>query len=225
MSRKQLLAVFVGVAISMSLSAGELLAAKFSVYYRTTTASPWVYYAGKESRPEAQTTANELKELGYLTEIVADAEPAPSTVVTPSPTGSVVVPAPVGAVVDGGSYLNGTRVVTNGNRIVRSNYAGHVITDRATPGSLVRSGTRHHYNHAHAHHHNGPVVHHAHHPTHHPHHHVNHHHKLHAAHHAHPAHHAHHHHGGGHHAHHHGGHHAHHHPHHHAHAHHHHGKK
>src|SRR5947209_4621204 len=101
MPRKQILAVLVGVAVSLLGSEAEVMAAKFNVYYRTSAASPWVYYAGKDTKAAAQTTVGELKELGYLAEIVADGEAAPSTFVAPTPTARVIVPAPVGVVGDG----------------------------------------------------------------------------------------------------------------------------
>jgi hypothetical protein len=226
MSRRQLLAVMAGVFVSLTSAAADRAeAAKFNVYYRNGASAPWVYYAGKDTLTAAETASAELKEMGYLTQVLADAAPSPPTVTAPTVARQSVVPVGVGTYVDGGRYVGGTgRVVTVGNSVSRSHYLGHAGTYYAA-GSTVGSAHTHHYGHAH-HHHHGKNHHVHHHPTHHPHHNLHHHHHSlnhhHAHHHAHNGHHHHHaRHHGGHHAHHHGGHHAHHHAHHHSHGHHH----
>src|SRR5262245_26897400 len=151
MSRARRLALAATVLVVLGSTAAQTLAAHFSVYYRPSAGSAWSFYAGKPTRGAAEATVNHLRELGFQTEIVADGQPAPKTIVTaPTVVGSVALPGRLGL-----AHTGGFRTVFAGG------------------GPTVVSSTTHHYSHRH-------VVHKAHvnHPTRHPHHNVHaHHHK------------------------------------------------
>jgi len=197
MLRTQMLAVVAGVGFVFCGAAPAVSGAPFAVYYRSSATGPWTFYAGKDSKTAAQATAAELKELGYLTEIINDAEKPPATIVH--------------------TKASSTTVVNRGGSA--SSYSGFSSSSWSQAGGTVSTAVTHHWDHQHEHQHALRE-----HPTQHPHHTAHHHEHKHNhphAHHAKKAHGHHGHHHGGHHAHHHGGHHKHHHAHHHSHGHHH----
>ena len=229
MSRNQLLVVAAGMGLLFCPAAPRAEGAAFNVYYRASAASPWVYYAGKATKAAAQITVTKLKELGYLTEIIADGAASPATIIAPVAGarrvvgGYIVGGGATAAASSGGGSAAAAAGSGGGASAAAASSSGHVGSSSAAAaaGSPITSYTTHHYAHHHAHYHAGATAGAHHHPTHHPHHNVHHldykHHNPHGKHGAPP-------HPHGHHAHHHGGHHAQHHAHHHAHSHH-HGKK
>jgi len=215
MSFKHVLAIVAGTGLFCWAASAS--AAPFSVYYRSSAAGPWTFYAGKDTKAAAQTTAAELKELGYLTEIISDAAPPPATVNVTAPASATIVNGVSGAGTGGTGYVGSSYAGGAG-------YSGSSSSLWSHAGSTVSSASTHHWDHHHDHHY-ARTHHEHHHPTHHPHHDAHHHdhahHQAHAHHAKKPHHGEHGHHHGGHHAHHHGGHHQHHHAHHHSHGHHH----
>jgi hypothetical protein len=112
--------------LSVCLTAAEARAAAFNVYYKSPTAVQWTFYAGKPDKAAANAVANELKDLGYQTDIVADGAAAQKSKRTSGGSPTVVV--------GGGTYAPN---LIGGYR--------HVFGS----GSHQSSATVHHYHHAH----------------------------------------------------------------------------
>src|SRR5271154_518692 len=83
--------VAAGIALLCCWAAPMAAAAQFSVYFRSSPTGPWTYYVGRENKGAALAPPAELKELGYLREIVDDAEPPPKTIINPVPASSATI--------------------------------------------------------------------------------------------------------------------------------------
>lgn len=204
MFRTQILAVAAGMGVLLTWAAPAASGAPFAVYYRSSAVVPWTFYVGTDTKAVAQVTATELTELGYLTQIINDAEPVVRGVIV-APGSTTIVNGVVGGYGRGGGFGYGY----SSSASSYSGYAGSSSSHWSNAGSTYGSVTTHHWDHQHHYSHGKAGKHSHNHPTRHPHHNAHHHH----------GHHGHHHHG--HHAHHHGGHHQHHHAHHHSQGHHH----
>src|SRR5271166_4018166 len=143
MSFKHVLAIVAGTGLFCWAASAS--AAPFSVYYRSNATGPWTFYAGKDSRAAAQTSAAELKELGYLTEIISDAAPPPATVNYTAPASATVVNGASGAGAGGASYVGSSYAGSAGG----AGYSGSSSSSYAHAGSTISSASSHHWDHHH----------------------------------------------------------------------------
>ncbi|HEX3152012.1 MAG TPA: hypothetical protein VHR66_28320 [Gemmataceae bacterium] len=115
-----------GVLLAACVTASEVRAAAYNVYFKSPSAVQWTFYAGKSNKASADASVKELKDLGYQTDIVVDGAAIQKSKTTSHGSPTVVV--------DGGVYAPN---LVGGYR--------HVFG----PGSHLSTATVHHYHHAH----------------------------------------------------------------------------
>jgi hypothetical protein len=163
-------------AVCVALLGPAARAGQYNVYYRASTSSPWQFYAAGLTSQDANTTAADLRSIGYLTDVVAsDAPPAVITNVATGGTGAFT------------SYVGPSYYWWNGGHAVDWHDAQHWDWQHhdwhhhhVGPGPHPPHPTPHPHPRPHPHPHHHPVYHyHAHHHTHHASHHASHHHEVH----------------------------------------------
>src|SRR5262245_58158820 len=73
MTRLRLPAV-AGTVLMLCLSAAEVWAAPYHVYYKPTVGSKWTFFSGKPDRTSAEAAAKDLRDLGFEAGVLFEGE-------------------------------------------------------------------------------------------------------------------------------------------------------